>query len=332
MNRNIIITWLAIITLTSCNNTPVKNESKDALSSWKDGFIKTEITNFVKRDTLDIPIKERIAVFDMDGTVVCESPLWFEMYCAVAKLHEAIKKDATLLKNKTYQMANALYKNPANSMVHASWVTREENFIDSMVWKAFEGEDHEDYVDYCTQYLNTTINSDKDMILGDMFYKPMLELITYLQNNHYQVYIVSGSVQGVIWSIIPEKTSIKERSHLIGTRQILEPNYDGNVTKFRIKKGIFTPKNNHNGKTDNIYSQLGVQPVFAFGNTTGDFEMLQYAITNKHQGMAFMLNHDDAREYIYPPYYSSTIPNWRNDINSFGGVIVSMKDNFKDLW
>ena len=111
-----------------------------------------------------------------------------------------------------------------------------------MIWKAFDGISHEDYIDYCRNYLTTAVNHDKDIILGDMFYKPMLELISYLKDNQYQVYIVSGSVQGVIWSIVPEKTPLKERFQLLGTRQILKPDYSNSETQFIIQKESLRPK------------------------------------------------------------------------------------------
>ncbi len=332
MTKRLILILLVSFTFFSCNNKPIPLDKNTVLTSWNEGVVKDKIIDFVQRDTNDIPVEDRIAVFDMDGTIACEAPLWFEMYCAVAKLNEELIKDPSLINDKMYQFVKLLNQNPADSFVQNNWASSEGNYIDSIIWKAFEGEYHEDYVNYCTNYLTTAVNRDKKMILGEMFYQPMLELITYLQDNQYQVYIVSGSVQGVIWSIVPEKTTITDRNKLIGTRQILVPVYANNETKFTIKKGIYTPKNNRAGKTDNIYSRIGVQPVFAFGNTTGDFDMLQYAITNKHGGVGFMLNHDDDREYIYPPYHGRPEPNWKQKIEGFGGVVVDIKANFKNVW
>jgi beta-phosphoglucomutase-like phosphatase (HAD superfamily) len=330
--KKYVLVVTALILLISCNHKPTKTDDSKVLASWNEGVIKEKIMNFIQRDTFDIPVEDRIAVFDMDGTISCETPLWFEMYCAVAKLNDDLTKDPSLHSQKTYEYAQLLYKNPADKFVHDNWVSDKGNYIDSMVWKAFEGSYHEDYINYCTKYLTTTINKEKNMTLGDMFYKPMLELIELLQDNHYKVYVVSGSVQGVIWSIVPLKTSLKDRDQLVGTRQILMPDYSYGKSRFMIHKGIFTPKNNNDGKSENIYSKLGKQPVFAFGNTTGDFDMLQYAITNEHKGIGFLLNHDDSREYIYPPYHGKPEPNWKEEIDKFGGIIVNMKENFKKVW
>jgi phosphoserine phosphatase len=336
MMKNLSYLFVSLFLLFSCS-VPQGNKKGntvvgDPLSQWNEGGVKNQINNFIQRDTNDIPVEDRIAVFDMDGTIACESPLWFEMYCAVAKLNADAEKDPSLLKYPEYQFARVLAENPADSTVHADWVSSKGNFIDSMVWKAFVGSYHEDYVNYCNQYLTTAINTDKQIILGDMFYEPMLQLIKYLQANYYQVYIVSGSVQGVIWSIVPEKTTLNKRQQLVGTRQVLTTEYNNGKTQFVINKGIFDPKNNNEGKAENIYAKLGKTPVFAFGNTTGDFAMLHYAITNPHKGVGFMLNHDDTREYVYPPYHGPAEPDWEQKLNDFGGVVVSMKDDFKSVW
>ena len=327
MKCKLSIFVLLTISLFSCK----KDTPKVELASWEEGSIKTSILNFIHRDTLDIPVEDRIAVFDMDGTIACETPLWDEMYSAVAKLNEKLEKDSALLKDPTYMFAKLLYINPADTFVHNNWVNKNGNFIDSMVWKAFEGEEHEYYVSYSTAYLKTTINSDKKMLLADMFYKPMQELIDCLTAHYYQVYVVSGSMQGVVWSIVPEKTGIN-RSRIIGTRQIVQPKYSTGLTQFTIQKGIFPPKNVNAGKSDNIYARIGKTPVFAFGNTLDDYDMLNYAITSKHKGVGFLLNHDDSREYIYPPYHGAPDLEWESKLKSFGGQVVSMKSDFKIVW
>jgi hypothetical protein len=326
----LIILTIGVIIISSCTTKPATPKNLE-LSSWKESPIKESIIKFIERDTKDIPIEDRIAVFDMDGTIACEAPLWFKMYCAVAKLNDDLSQDSTLLRYKWYAYAAKLHQNPADTSVQNNWVTKNANYIDSMIWKAFEGDSHEYYVSYCSKYLNAALNTEKNVVLAEMFYAPMLELISYLQCNSYQVYIVSGSVQGVIWSIVPQKTSLT-RPQLLGTRQILKPDYSSPKTQFIIQSGLFTPKNNNDGKSENIYARLGKEPIFAFGNTTGDFSMLHYAINSKHKGVGFMLNHDDPREYIYPPYHGTTEPNWLSTLTSFGGVVVSMEENFNSVW
>jgi phosphoglycolate phosphatase-like HAD superfamily hydrolase len=304
------------------------NAAKDPLPSWNETPQKHAIISFMDSAVKVIPDSDRIAVFDMDGTIACETPLWFEMYAAVNGLNQQSKANPDLLKQPEYQYARKLAKNPADTSATNHWN------IDSMVWKAYAGMDNEAYVDSARAYLSRTKNTKYNITLSRMFYQPMLELIQYLKDNHFSVYIVSGSVQGVIWSVCPQTIGLN-RAHLIGTRQILSPTYNPKAkkTSFIIQKGIYSPQNNKDGKSIDIYTQLGKTPVFAFGNTVGDFGMLHFASTSKYPHAAFLLNHDDAaREYAYKPYYTKDTIYWRDSLRINGWHLVNMSKDFKTVW
>lgn len=324
----IFVLLLLTLSVISCKKS---NKGNDPLPSWKETNIKKSIIHFVDTAVKIIPIVDRIAVFDMDGTIACETPLWFEMYCAVAGLNDQSAKDSSLMKYPEYQYAKKLAVNPADTSVLNNWSTSNGNYIDSMVFKAFIGVDNEKYVSYCTDYLNKTKSKDfTNLNLADMFYQPMIELIEYLQKNKFSVYVVSGSMQGVIWSVCPQEIGF-DRDHLIGTRQIMNPTYP-NSTVFTIQKGIFQPKNDKDGKTLNINSHIGKVPVFAFGNTNGDFGMFHYTSTSTYPHVCYLLNHDDKREYIYPPYHGAPVENWQDSLTNNGWNLVNMSENFITIW
>jgi len=141
-------------------------------------------------------------------------------------------------------------------------------------------------------------------------------------------------MQGVIWSVCPQTLGFN-RAHLIGSTQILKPVYQpsDHKTKFIIQKGIFTPKDNGDGKSLNIYSHIGKVPVFAFGNTTGDFGMFHLASTSKYPNVEYLLNHDDAiREYAYQPYYDNADSTWQKTMKDNGWTQVNMSTAFKTVW
>ena len=126
-----------------------------------------------------------------------------------------------------------------------------------------------------------------------------------------------------------------DRAHLIGTRQILSPVYkpDDHITLFVINKGIFPSKDDKNGKSINIYSQIGKTPVFAFGNTNGDFGMFHLTSPNKYPHIELLLNHDDAvREYAYSPYHGDAVPSWRDSLVVNKWKLVNMAQEFKTVW
>ena len=308
--------------ITSC----MPKNMDDPLPSWNDTEMKSKIIDFVKKEVPEIKVEDRLAVFDMDGTIACEEPLWLEMYCAVQGLSMQVEKDSSLLSQTMYQYAEKLNKNPKDTLVLNNWGP----YISTMVHTAFAGWDNEAYIDFSSNYVKMATQPDYKMPLSETFYPPMLELLSYLKDNDFQIYIVSGSLQGLLWSVCPDAIGY-DRSHLIGTRQQMVPVYLPNEkTEFILKPDIWEPNNNNDGKALNIYSYIGKTPVFAFGNTTGDFGMFHLTSTNTLPNISFLLNHDDAeREYAYEPWHGKGMPAWRDTMAVNGWNIVDMSNNFK---
>lgn len=322
------LTLCFVSMLFSCQ----RKQMKDPLPSWNETEIKQQIINYINVESKNIPKDARIAVFDMDGTISCETPLWFEMAVAVQGMVDQLEKDPGLINKTEYKYAKLLSENPTDTTVLNHWVVDNVNYLDSVIMKAFDRMDHEAYVNYARKFLSEKEAPNYGMVYGDMFYQPMLELIEYLKENEFEVYIVSGSMQGVIWSICPQTIDLN-REHLIGTRQTLVPDYKPGNMSFIIQKGIDLPKNDGNGKSLNIYSRIGKIPVFAFGNTTGDFGMFHLVSTSPYPHMALMLNHDDAeREYVYEPYHGTAVPNWQDSLRLNNWVQVNMSQEFNILW
>lgn len=325
----IIICILPLLFFSSCNQV---NQQIDPLPSWNETTIKHSILDYLNKSIIAIPDSDRIAVFDMDGTIACETPLWFEMYAAVKGLNDQSESNPKLLKEKEYQYAKKLGVNPFDTTVTNHWGA----YTESMVWKAYAGTDNEDYVHAARTYLERTKSKDPrfNRKLSDLFYQPMLELLQYLKEKRFTVYIVSGSMQGVIWSTCPQTIGF-DRQHLIGTIQQDTPIYvlKEKRTKFVIQKGIYQPKDDSDGKSRNIYARIGKVPVFAFGNTTGDFGMFSLTSTSKYPNICYLLNHDDAkREYAYLPWHGKADPTWQQTMKKNGWNQVDMSTAFKTVW
>lgn len=324
---------LLLLALAACQPKTPQVTTEDPLKSWNDTPIKQSILTYLNDSIASIPVEDRIAVFDMDGTIACETPLWFEMYAAVNGMNEQSKKDPSLLKQTAYQYAAKLAINPFDTLVTNHWGTN----IDSIVWKAYENIDNEVYIDSARAYLERTNSKDprfSNIPLANLFYKPMLELLQYLKEKQFTIYIVSGSVQGVIWSTCPQTIGF-DRQHLIGTVQKDTAIYDpaGKKTKFVIQKGIYQPKNDKDGKSQNIYTRLGKVPVFAFGNTISDFGMFRLTSTSPHPHACYLLNHDDSiREYSYLPWHGAPDSTWQQTMQLNGWNTVNMSTEFKQVW
>jgi phosphoserine phosphatase len=298
----------------------------DPLPSWNDTEMKAKIIHFVDSIVPGIPVADRLAVFDMDGTIACEEPLWLEMYCAVQGLCQQVEKDSSLLQQTMYQYAEKLRVNPKDTSVTNNYGP----LIDTMIHSAFKGWDNEAYIQFCKSYLSTASNPDYPVILDETFYPPMLEVLEYLQANDFEIYIVSGSMQGLLWSVCPKAIGF-DRSHLIGTRQQMIPKYVANQsTAFILQAETWEPGNNNDGKAENIYSHIGKTPILAFGNTTGDFGMFRFTSTNILPHFSFLINHDDSlREYKYEPWHGQGMPAWCDTMNLYGWNIVDMSSNFE---
>lgn len=311
-----------------------KPEGQDkALPSWNDTPLKVRITEYVGNISKSIPPEDRIAVLDMDGTIICEQPLWCEMAVAAKRMAEKAEKDPSLKNMPEYAYATRLAENPADTSVTNNWYTENANYLDSILLKAFEGWPYEDYIQYSHDYLAST-QTRHDMMMSEMFYRPMLELIDYLRDNEFQIFIVSGSMQGIVWSICPEATGL-DRNHLIGTRQNTSITFgEDGEPEYIIGKGILQPKNNYYGKSVNIYNHIGKIPVMAVGNSVGDFGMFRMVSGNPYPTFVMMLNHDDAeREYAYAPYYSDyEVPHWKDSLKANGWHRADMSKEFKTVW
>lgn len=303
-----------------------------SLPSWNDTPIKQQLLNYLDAEVEKIPVEDRVAVFDMDGTIACERPLWFEMSVAVQRFLDLGKENPSIKETTEYMYAQKLSVNPADTTVTNHWVTGGKNLLDSLILKAFEGVDNEAYVKYAHTYLNKGKDKKYDMVFADMFYQPMLELINELQQKQFQIYIVSGSIQGLVWSVCPQNIGF-DRQHLLGSRQAMNVSFPkGGPVSYVLQKQMLKPRNNYYGKSVNIYNHIGKIPVVAIGNTVGDFGMFHMASRSKYPHLVLMLNHDDAeREYAYPPYYSGN-PNWQDSLRLNNWLRADMSKEFKVVW
>ena len=276
----------------------------DALSLWTDDApLKAELTAYIAAVTDEnsadfIPVENRIAVFDMDGTLCCETdPGYF---------------DHKLLYHRV--MEDPDYKDKASDEEKATAAIIKEYFdtgsypggLDvkhgTAVATAFKGMTPEEFDAYVKAYRDEPMASYTGMTNGEAFYKPMLQVVDYLQANDFKVYIVSGTdrlitrglAQGVV--DIPLSQMIGSDESLVASGQGDEDGLDYTFTKDDevVTGGEFLIKNLKTNKVTVIQQEIGVQPVLCFGNSSGDAAMANFTINNnKYKAAAFMLCCDD---------------------------------------
>lgn len=319
---------LMLTLITTAFAVPVNTYgTSDTLPSWNDTATKTAITNFVEETVNTVPVADRVAVFDMDGTVVCEKPVWLEMNVAQTHMFKKTETDPTLVSNPLYAAAYKYGLDPSP----LNW-TAIQNNVQPILLESYKDVSQENYVSDVEKFIETTPNPTYNIALKHTFYKPMIELIQYLMANNFDVYIVSGSEEGLIWGVC-KNTLPLGRDHLIGTRLALYPDYERDGILIRSNT-FYDPINLSNGKTENIYYELGRKPIFACGNTVDDFGMLSYASTNKtYKSLSMLVNHDDAaREYKYNINDRHEAIDWQAAVTAKNWHVISMKEDFKTIF
>ena len=281
-----------------------QTKETNALSLWTENApLKSELTAYMKAITDEnsadfIPVENRIAVFDMDGTLCCETdPGYFDhklLYHRVVE--DADYKDkASDEERETAEIIKTYFETgeyPSGLDVNHG----------KAVATAFKGMTTEEFDAYVKAYRDEPMESYTNMTNGQAFYKPMLEVVDYLQANDFKVYIVSGTdrlitrglAEGVI--DIPLSQMIGSDENLVASGQGDKDGLDYTFGKDDkvITGGEFLIKNLKMNKVSVIEQEIGVQPVLCFGNSSGDAAMANFTINNnKYKSAAYMLCCDD---------------------------------------
>ena len=267
-------------------------QAKDELISYMDAITDESSSDY-------IPVEDRIAVFDLDGTLFCETdPNYF---------------DYTLLKYRVLEDPD--YKDKASDFEKetAEKIAKQNETGESFeglevdhgkaVASAFAGMTLDEFNDYIQEFKQQDMPSYEGMKRGEGFYQPMLQLVEYLQVNDFTVYVVSGTdrfiVRGIVYDSplnVPPRQIIGSDETLIAPDQGDEDGltyvYDDNDEV--VLGGEFIIKNLKMNKVTVIAQEIGQQPVLSFGNSTGDGSMAEYVTSgNKYKSLAFMLCCDD---------------------------------------
>ena len=320
--------------------TDSKASQEDTLSLWTDSApLKAQLTDYIKVITDEsseffIPVENRIAVFDMDGTLCCETdPGYF---------------DHKLLYHRV--MEDPDYKDKASDEEKETAKIIEEYFrtgeypkgLDvkhgTAVATAFKGMTPEEFDAYVKAYRDQPMNSYTNMTNGQAFYKPMLQVIDLLQANDFKVYIVSGTDR-LITRGLAEGTVNIPRSQMIGSDESLvatgQGDADGLDYTFTqedklVTGGDFLIKNLKMNKVTVIEQEIGVKPVLSFGNSSGDAAMANYVISNnKYKSAAFMLCCDDTQRENGNVEKAEKM---RKSCEENGWTAVSMKDDWITIY
>lgn len=297
----------------------------DPLPSWADGPARQSILDFVGDVTREgspnyVPPAQRVAVFDNDGTLWAEQP----MYTQFAFMIDQVKAAAP----RFPQWAdNPVYKALAANDLKAALAQGEKPLLDLLV-QANSGMSVDDYDKTIRQWFATARHPTLKRPYTETVYQPQLELLKYLRAKGFKTYIVSGGTMEVMRPWTQEVYGIPPEQ-VVGSSQGIV--YDG---KTLMRQPNFFFIDDGPGKPVGIYMHIGQQPILAFGNSDGDLQMLQYTTTGPGRRLGLIVHHDDAeREFAYDRQASfGKLDKALDEAPGRGWVVVSMKKDWKQIF
>jgi len=301
----------------------------DPLPSWNDGAAKKSIIEFVARVTKKggadfVPPAERIAVFDNDGTLWAEQPFYFQGLFVFDRVH-ALAPQHPDWKDK--QPFKAVLDNDMKTLAAAG-----QHGLVELVMATHAGMTTEEFELTVKDWLATARHPKFKRAYTDLVYQPMLELLSYLRANVFKTYIVSGGG-------IEFVRTFSEKVYGIPPEQVIGSSI---LTKFEVRNGrpvlVREPKldfiDDKEGKPVGINKFIGRRPIAAFGNSDGDFQMLEWVTAGTGPRFGLIIHHDDAeREFAYDRVSAAgKLDRGLDEAPKRGWTLVSMKNDWKRVF
>ena len=309
-------------------------QTADPLPSWNDGAVKKSITDFVARVTAPggadfVPAEQRIATFDNDGTLWCEQPIYVQVAFALDRVKALAPQHPEW---KTTQPFAAVLDNDQKLLGEAG-----EKGLIEIIEVTHSGMTTEEFAKTVQDWLAVARHPQFNRPYTDLVYQPMLELLSYLRTNGFKTFIVSG---GGIEFMRPwtEKAYGVPPEQVVGSSGVVtfELRPDGTPILVKIPKVEFV--DDGPGKPVGINRFIGRRPIFAFGNSDGDLQMLQWTAAgdDARSGTRFMglVHHTDAeREYAYDRQSKvGRLDKALDEANAKGWTVVDMKHDWRVIF
>lgn len=317
MMKNLLVLSLFIFTSLFAN---------DLLPSWNDGPSKTNIIQYInsvtdKTSKDHIEVKDRIAVFDNDGTLWGEQPVYFQLFFAMDRVKEMAHEHPEW---STTEPFKSVLENDLHGVMKSG-----EHGLLQIVNATHSGMDVETFQDEVKEWLKTAQHPTHKRPFTDLIYQPMMELIDYLKANHFKVYIVSGGGIDFMRAFIPEAYGIPEEQIIGSSGKVHYA--DGKIMK---DDDIYFIDDKET-KPLAIYRDIGKRPVAAFGNSDGDFAMMLYTESHKkYKTFQLYVHHtDDVREVAYDrKSHIGRLDKGLDYAKANGWTIVDMKNDWKVIY
>lgn len=258
------------------------------LPSWRSTETRERIVSFVDAASESdspgyLPPSERVAVFDNDGTLWSEQPAYFQVLFAIDRGQAMLKDDPTLAS-----------RSPFKELAAGELAQGGEELLLSLLAQTHTGMTETEFRETVSDWIGSARHPSTNQPYTAMIYQPMLELLNYLRDHDFQVWIVSGGTVGFMRPWAEEVYGIPPEQ-IVGTRFALEYK-DGKL----LRQPKIAHLNDKEGKPVGIQQQIGRRPAIAVGNSDGDFAMLEWTTNSDQPSLGLLVHHTDAeREWAY---------------------------------
>jgi phosphoserine phosphatase len=307
----------------------------DPLMSWSEGPAKQSILGFVQTITEQsdfsfVAPDDRIATFDQDGTLWVEHPVYTQAAFALGRVHTLAWQHPEW---KDQELFKTVLVNDETAIAELS-----ERDWAEIIFVTHAGMSQADFLDIVRRWLATAKHPRFKRPYTELVYQPMREVMDYLRANGFKTYIVTGGGQDFV-------RAYAQRVYGVPPEQVVGSSI---ATKYEIKDGkpelMRLPKlffdDDHSGKAIGIDLFIGKRPYAAFGNSTGDREMLEWTGAGEGTRLKMLVHHDDAqREYAYGP--AGGLPDTKvgtfdqslmDEAKAKDWTVISMKNDWKRIF
>jgi len=315
-NLVVLVLWLLCV---------LRSHAADPLPSWNDTAPKRAILAFVERVTREggsdfLPLAARVAVFDNDGTLWCEQPMYVQVAFAVDRLKALVPQHPEWRRRAPFRK---LFEAGPDRLVSIS-----EADLLEIIKVTHTGMTTDEFAAVVRDWITTARHPRTGRLYTEMVYQPMLELLTYLRGQGFRTFIVSGGGAEFMRVWADQVYGVPPDQVVGSTFKTKYEVRDGTPVIVRLPAVDFV--DDLNGKPVGIQKFIGQRPVMAFGNSDGDFQMLQWTTSGPGPRFGLLVHHTDpVREYAYD--YPSAVGQLDVAFKAApqaGWTVVSMKDDW----
>ena len=306
------------------------------MPSWNEGPTKQAILDFVKATTDQaspkfVPAEERVATFDQDGTLWVSHPMYTQVMFCLDRVPAVVKAKPELAKVEPFKTVLS-----GNREAMAKLSMKD---LEKILAATLTGMSVDEFYAEAKKWIETARDTRWQRPYTELTYLPMLDVLKYLRANGYKTYIVTGGGQDFVRAYSERVYGIPPEQ-VVGTAGGTKYGYDKDGKPFLTKEPKLLLNDNFAGKPEGIHLMIGRRPHAAFGNSTGDREMLEYAGAGDGARLMMLVLHDDAkREYAYGP--AEGLPNTRvgtftqalyDEAKKRNWVVISMKKDWQKIF